>query len=62
VEALPRLGCRAERQRVEEDLIGRGAVKARVRAPAIVQLDDRTPTGLKFGRFGTGGTPGLGVR
>src|SRR5664280_1108919 len=36
--ALPGLGCQAERQRVEVGLIRRAAVKARMWAPAIIEV------------------------
>ena len=38
MELVPGLGCRAEGQHLEVGLIGRGAVKARVWAPAVVEV------------------------
>ena len=41
MEPLPGLGCQADRQRIvsEVGLIGRAVVKARVRTPAVVELE-----------------------
>lgn len=46
---------------VGRELMRSQIAEARMWALVIVQLDDRTPTGPKFGRFGTAGTLGLGV-
>jgi hypothetical protein len=51
VERLPGLGCHAEGQLGEVGVIGCGAVKARVRPAAIVQVDAGTPTGLRSVKF-----------
>ena len=52
------LGCQAEWQRGEVGLIGRGAVKARVWTPAIIQRGLRTPTGPFFANNCIDITPG----
>ena len=39
MEPLPGLGCKAERQRVEVGLIGRGIVKTRMRPAAVVEVE-----------------------
>lgn len=53
-EPLPRLGCEAEGQRVEEDLIGCGAVKARVRPAAIVEVEVAAERCARLGDAGVG--------
>ena len=55
------LGCQADGQRGEVSLIRWRAVKARMRAPGIVQRGLRTPTEPSFENFCINGTPGLGL-
>ena len=54
------LSCQAEWQRSEVGLIGCRSVKARMRTPAIVQGDLRTPTGPFYESCFILGIRGLG--